>query len=140
MRIIFRLVEFGQGVSSSNPILTHEGYTFGLDALPMLLAAVLLNIVHPGLVLKGPDSEFPRLSRGEKKALKREKKEEKEGKKKDRKLAKQSRKEQKRNTQNGELSGDVLPMAQNAAERRFGADGAPGHHDVERGYASVRDI
>ena len=41
-----------------------------LDAFPMLLAVTLLNACHPGLVLRGPDSEFPRLSRAEKKALK----------------------------------------------------------------------
>ena len=56
---MFRLVEFSQGASSTNPILSHEAFQLYLDALPMLLALMLLNIVHPGLVLKGPGSSFP---------------------------------------------------------------------------------
>ena len=40
----------------------------------MILAAILLNVVHPGIVLKGPESEFPHLSRKERKMLKQEKK------------------------------------------------------------------
>ncbi|KAF4826517.1 putative lipid transporter atnI [Colletotrichum tropicale] len=75
MRIIFRLVEFGPGADIENPILTNENYAFGLDALPMVLALVLLNAVHPGIVLRGENGEFPRLSRKEKKQMKREKKE-----------------------------------------------------------------
>ncbi|KAL7905192.1 RTA1 like domain-containing protein [Trichoderma velutinum] len=58
-RIIFRLIEFSGGVSSSNEILRHEGYQLYLDALPMLLALASLNLVHPGIVLKGPGSSFP---------------------------------------------------------------------------------
>ncbi|KAK0612120.1 RTA1 like protein-domain-containing protein [Immersiella caudata] len=60
VRVIFRLVEFGGGVSEANPILTNEAYVLGLDALPMLIALIILNVVHPGLVLKGPESSFPR--------------------------------------------------------------------------------
>jgi len=41
--------------------------------------------VNPGMVLRGPESNFPRLSRKEKKALKQEKKE-----------AKRARKDEKR--------------------------------------------
>lgn len=41
----------------------------------MFAALVILNIFHPGRVLCGPDSEFPRLSRAEKKRLRQEKKE-----------------------------------------------------------------
>ncbi|KAH7016806.1 RTA1 like protein-domain-containing protein [Ilyonectria destructans] len=77
VRIVFRLYEFSPGANTSNPILTHEDYALCLDAFPMLLALVLLNSMHPGLVLRGPDSDFPRLSRKEKKALKQQKKEEK---------------------------------------------------------------
>ncbi len=54
------MVEFSGEVSSSNPILTNEGYQLGLDAFPMVIALMLLNVVHPGLVLKGPESSFPR--------------------------------------------------------------------------------
>ncbi|KAK0648568.1 RTA1 like protein-domain-containing protein [Cercophora newfieldiana] len=60
VRVIFRLVEFGGGASESNPILTNEAYPLGLDAFPMFVALLILNIVHPGLVLKGPESSFPR--------------------------------------------------------------------------------
>jgi len=60
IRVIFRLVEFGGGASQSNPILTNEAYPLGLDALPMFIALLILNIVHPGLVLKGPESNLPK--------------------------------------------------------------------------------
>lgn len=43
----------------------------------MFLALFILNVFHPGRVLVGPDSEFPRLTRAEKKRLKQEKKVEK---------------------------------------------------------------
>ncbi|KAH6869515.1 RTA1 like protein-domain-containing protein [Thelonectria olida] len=59
IRIIFRLVEFSQGVSTSNVILRHEQFQLYLDAFPMLVAVILLNLVHPGMVLKGPESAFP---------------------------------------------------------------------------------
>ncbi|PKK53922.1 hypothetical protein CI102_1171, partial [Trichoderma harzianum] len=58
-RITFRLIEFSGGVSSSNEILRHEAYQLYLDALAMLLALASLNLVHPGIVLKGPGSSFP---------------------------------------------------------------------------------
>lgn len=50
----------------------------------MFMALFLLNCVHPGFVLRGPDSELPRLSRKEKKALKRELKEAKKAAKEER--------------------------------------------------------
>lgn len=40
----------------------------------MMVAMLLLVIFHPGRSLVGPESEFPRLSRKEKKAAKQEKK------------------------------------------------------------------
>lgn len=88
MRIIFRLVEFGPGIDTDNPILSNEGFPLGLDAFPMLLALTLLNIVHPGSVLRGPESEFPRMSRKEKKALKKAKKEEKKQRRAEKKMSK----------------------------------------------------
>jgi hypothetical protein len=73
VRIIFSLVEFSAGVdSSTNALISTEGYALGLDATPMMLALLLLAVVHPGAVLKGPGSEFP--SRKEKKALKKARK------------------------------------------------------------------
>ncbi|KAM0443006.1 hypothetical protein ACHAQK_004064, partial [Fusarium lateritium] len=77
IRIVYRLVEFGPGVNDRNQLLIHEEYPLCLDAAPILIALVLLNIMHPGFVLRGPDSEFPKLSRKEKKALKQQKKQEK---------------------------------------------------------------
>lgn len=59
LRVIFRFVEFSSGVSSSNKILRHEAYQLYLDGLPMLLALVSLNLVHPGIVLRGPGSSLP---------------------------------------------------------------------------------
>ncbi|KAI5463524.1 RTA1 like protein-domain-containing protein [Mariannaea sp. PMI_226] len=88
VRIIFRLCEFGPGVNDHNPILTHENYGFLLDAFPMLFALVLLNIVHPGLILQGPDSDFPHLSRQEKKVLKQQKKADKAQRKAEKKARK----------------------------------------------------
>jgi hypothetical protein len=92
MRIIFRLVEFGPGANIDNPILSHEGYALGLDAFPMSFACILLNAVHPGWVLRGPDGEFPKVLRAEKKRLKQEKKETKKAKKQAKKDAKNNRK------------------------------------------------
>ncbi|KAF5980302.1 phospholipid-translocating ATPase [Fusarium bulbicola] len=59
VRVIFRLVEFGGGANSNNVVLRHEEFQLYLDALPMLIALVLLNAVHPGQVLKGPGASFP---------------------------------------------------------------------------------
>ncbi|CAO2655608.1 Nn.00g044110.m01.CDS01 [Neocucurbitaria sp. VM-36] len=76
IRIIFRLAEFSGGVDpEDNQLPYKEGYAIGLDAFPMALAIALLAIVHPGVVLKGHESEFP--SRKERKAEKKAKKEEK---------------------------------------------------------------
>lgn len=47
----------------------------------MFLALFILNIFHPGRVLVGPHSEFPRLTRAEKKRLKQEKRAEKAARK-----------------------------------------------------------
>jgi RTA1 like protein len=93
MRIVYRLCEFSRGTDLNNPMLTSEVYPYVLDGMPMLLASVLLNICHPGMVLKGPESEFPRLSRKEKKALKQEKKAEKQRNKWEKNEGKKARKE-----------------------------------------------
>ncbi|TQN68315.1 putative lipid transporter atnI, partial [Colletotrichum shisoi] len=92
IRIIFRLVEFGPGADIDNPILTNENYAFGLDALPIVLALVLLNAVHPGIVLRGENSEFPRPSRAEKKQAKLDRK----AAKRESKLAKKAAKNEKK--------------------------------------------
>ncbi|RAL13893.1 RTA1 domain-containing protein [Aspergillus homomorphus CBS 101889] len=57
MRIIFRLCEYAQGLKSTIP--SHEAYQYCLDSVPMLLALVLLNAVHPGRLMPGPNSDLP---------------------------------------------------------------------------------
>ncbi|KAF5685293.1 phospholipid-translocating ATPase [Fusarium denticulatum] len=59
VRVIFRLVEFGGSANKNNVVLLHEEFQLYLDALPMLIALVLPNVVHPGQVLKGPGADFP---------------------------------------------------------------------------------
>ncbi|KAJ6589220.1 RTA1 like protein-domain-containing protein [Mycena capillaripes] len=65
LRIIFRLIEFSSGVYS--PITMHEAPFYCLEALPMFAALLLWNIFHPGQVLVGPDSEFPKKEKKTKK-------------------------------------------------------------------------
>lgn len=86
----FRVAEFAPGINSSNILLTNEIFPFTLDALPMALALALLAIMHPGMVLTGPDSEFPKLTRAEKKELKRQKKERKQARKQSRRTSSES--------------------------------------------------
>ncbi|MCJ1385194.1 hypothetical protein MMC17_008315 [Xylographa soralifera] len=69
IRIFFRLIEFSAGTSSSNPLPYHEIYFYAFDAVPMLLALTTMNIVHPGRVLVGPDSELPKMSWRKQKAV-----------------------------------------------------------------------
>lgn len=58
----------------------------------MLLAILILCVFHPGRILVGAESEFPRISRKEKKALKKEKKAQKKAAKEEEKARKQRRK------------------------------------------------
>ncbi|GCB18915.1 sphingoid long-chain base transporter RSB1 [Aspergillus awamori] len=95
IRIIFRLCQYAQGTDPNNPVLTHEAYEYVFDAVPMFIALALLNVVHPGRVLQGPESEFPRVSRAEKKRLKREKKQLKRERKEAKRMEKEMRKEGK---------------------------------------------
>ena len=57
VRIIFRLIEYAEGFESSIP--TQEAYQYVFDSTPMLIALVLFNVVHPGRVMPGKDSDFP---------------------------------------------------------------------------------
>ena len=88
VRIIFRLCEFAAGTEISNPLPYHEGYALGLDAVPMTLAIFILAVIHPGLALKGPESEFP--SRKERKAEKQKIKAVKKAEKHEKKMAKKN--------------------------------------------------
>lgn len=65
IRIVFRLVEYAQGIDSGIP--QHEAYQYVFDSSMMLLACVLLNIIHPGRVMPGKESDFP--SRKQRKAV-----------------------------------------------------------------------
>ncbi|KAF7958870.1 hypothetical protein EAE96_002399 [Botrytis aclada] len=57
IRIIFRLVEYSQGLKSSTP--NHEAFQYSLDSVPMLFALILLNRFHPGRIMADPDSRIP---------------------------------------------------------------------------------
>lgn len=96
-RIIFRLVEFSAGLDpSKNPIPFHEAYFYVLDALPMVIALVLFNIVHPGHILQGEGSEFPKgPTRKEKKEAKMIRKAEKKAAKEEKAALKMAKKEGK---------------------------------------------
>ena len=56
-------------------LMREEIYEYLLDAGPMMLAALVLAVLHPGLFLVGPESTFPRGKA--KKELKRQEKERK---------------------------------------------------------------
>lgn len=58
-RIVFRLVEFSNGTTSSNKILNVEWYQYVFDSVPMFFAGLVLAVCHPGMVLQGKDSEMP---------------------------------------------------------------------------------
>jgi hypothetical protein len=82
-RIIYRMIEFSSGLNpDKNQIPFHEAYFYALDALPMVGALVVMNICHPGRVLVGEGSEYPKgPTRKEKKAAKKQKKEDKRAEK-----------------------------------------------------------
>ncbi|MCJ1306384.1 hypothetical protein MMC25_000026 [Agyrium rufum] len=108
IRIIYRLCEFSGGLYSYAP--THEWLQFTWDALPMLLALAIFNVWHPGTILLGLESDFPRQTRAQKKAAKIEKKELRRQKKADRKAEKEASKEEKEVAKKGGRIGDVLRM------------------------------
>jgi len=90
-RIVFRFVEFSSGFDSAIP--THEAYFYCLDAVPMFTAIFLFNAFHPGRALVGSESEFPKMSKQQKKEDKAQKKE-----------AKRQKKEEKKQRKKGVLS------------------------------------
>jgi hypothetical protein len=57
MRIIFRLCEYSQGFKSNIP--DHEAYQYCLDSVPMLFALVILNVFHPGRIMRGKENDLP---------------------------------------------------------------------------------
>ena len=93
IRIIFRIAEFAGGITPDNPLPYHEAYSYALDCFPMMAALLILAVTHPGRYLLGPESEFPQLSRKEKKARKQEKKAARRQEKEARKWAKVQKRE-----------------------------------------------
>jgi hypothetical protein len=83
-------VEFSAGIDpNSNPLPFHEWYFYVFDATPMLFALTLMNLVHPGRILVGTGSEFPKgPSRKEKREAKRAKKDTARARKAERRMAK----------------------------------------------------
>jgi len=102
IRIVFRLIEYSPAGNSSIP--NHEAYFYCLDALPMAIVVYLVNLIHPGPILVGPEAEFPRKSRKQKKEEKQAKKEakkEEEEKKRAQKEAKRAEKEERKKAGTG---------------------------------------
>lgn len=105
------------------------------DAVPMLLALVALNAIHPGRILQGPDSGFKQVRRAEKEA-KKEKKQQK-------KMAKEEKKRQKKGGSRNDIikSDDVIeegsPLRAHAGEERWSDDGRH-HYQRDERYEDTR--
>ena len=85
-RNIYRMIEFSAGVHSS--VTEHEWYTYVFDAAPMLTALVVFNVFHPGMTLRGSNSDFSEENKAikqAKKMVKAEKREQKIAKKAEKK-------------------------------------------------------
>ncbi|MCJ1278200.1 hypothetical protein MMC21_006015 [Puttea exsequens] len=65
IRIIFRLIEYSRGYDSGIPV--HEAYQYIFDSTLMLIALVMFNVIHPGRIMPGKESDFP--SRKQRKAI-----------------------------------------------------------------------
>ena len=50
VRSTMRLIEFIQGYDGY--IMTHEAFLYGFDAVPMFLAVMTMNVIHPGEVAR----------------------------------------------------------------------------------------
>jgi hypothetical protein len=82
-RICFRIVEFSAGSKTplNNQIEQNEWYVYVFDMAPMFLALLVFHIYHPGKVLVGPDSEYPKVTKEEKRLRKEQKRAVKQEKK-----------------------------------------------------------
>lgn len=94
----------------------HEEYTYALDCFPMMVALLILAIWHPGRYLVGPDSEFPKVSRKEKKAAKAERKAAKREEKEALKMAKRQGKHQRHESSTEDLQQPPPPHWQQETE------------------------
>lgn len=68
IRIVYRLIEFNSGPESFIP--RHEFFVYVFEATPMFIVLVTYAIFHPGRFLLGPESEFPKKSKADKRAAK----------------------------------------------------------------------
>jgi len=59
IRIIYRLAEFSAGLGTSNPLPGNEPVLYVLESMPMWLAILVWNIVHPGRFIHGEDAKMP---------------------------------------------------------------------------------
>jgi hypothetical protein len=110
-RNVYRLIEFSSGIYSS--ITEHEWFAYVFDATPMFFALVAVNILHPGRILRGPNSDFSedrkraKAEKKEKKIVKQEAKAEKKAAKTEAKNARkeeaQRKKEEKKKGYFGKL-------------------------------------
>ncbi|OJD15786.1 hypothetical protein AJ78_04004 [Emergomyces pasteurianus Ep9510] len=72
IRIIYRLIEFSSGLEKG--LATSETAFYCLEAVPMIFGIALFHVVHPGIALVGPESEFPKKQKKDKKKKKQDKK------------------------------------------------------------------
>ena len=81
-RVIFRIIEFSAGSKSdlSRTIGGNEWFVYVFDVGPMFFAIATYHFYHPGRVLRGPDSEYPKMSKEEKAMKKQQKREAKDEK------------------------------------------------------------
>lgn len=59
IRIIYRLAEFSAGLGPSNTLPSNEDVLYVLESMPMWLAILVWNIVHPGQFIQGEDARMP---------------------------------------------------------------------------------
>ena len=59
IRIIYRLAEFSAGLGTSNPLPGNEPVLYVLESMPMWLAILVWNIIHPGRFIHGEDAKMP---------------------------------------------------------------------------------
>lgn len=113
------------------------------DAVPMLLALVALNVIHPGRILQGPDSGFQQVRRAEKEA-KKEKKQQKKMAKEEKKSQKKTAKEEKRRQKEGSRDLEVIeegsPLRAHANEERLSDSEQqwPRYHERDGRYEDTR--
>jgi hypothetical protein len=115
------------------------------DAVPMLLALVALNVIHPGRILQGPDSGFQQVRRAEKEAKKEKKQQKKmvkEEKKSQKKTAKEEKRRQKKEgSRNLEVIEEGSPLRAHANEEERLSNSEqqwPRYHERDGRYEDTR--